>query len=131
MPYVRLVKTDPACTTACPISTIDYEWRKRTDAGWVPATADEVAIVAREQGGFLSIRLGNDPMKSIGFTIPKESVTGTIPWGTAMTQDAATKVAAVNATTSDLCHVGLSYYDKLGMRYFGGISDAPGTCPMP
>ncbi len=131
MPFVRLVKTDPSCTTACAISTIDYEWRKRTDAGWVNATAGEIALVAGEQGGFLSIRLGNDPLKNIGFMIPKETVTGTIPWGTAMTTDAATKAAAVNATTSDLCHVGLSYDDKLGMRYFGAIGDAPGTCPMP
>lgn len=131
MPYVRLVKTDPTCIAACSIRTIDYEWRKRTDAGWVRATAGEIALVAGDQGGFLSIRLGNDPMKNIGFTIPKETVTGTVPWGTAITQDAATKAAAVDATTSDLCHVGLSYDDKLGMRYFGGIGDAPGTCAMP
>ena len=131
MPYVRFVKTDPACTTACAISTIDYAWRKRTDAGWVPATAGEIALVAGEQGGFLSIRLGNDPAKNIGFTIPKETVTGSIAWGMAMTTDAATKVAAVHATSSDLCHVGLSYDDKLGMRYFGGMGDAPGTCALP
>ena len=128
MPFIRLVRTNPSCTTACAISTIDYEWRKRTDDGWVLATAEEVAIVAGEQGGFVSIRLDNDMNKNIGFTIPASAVTGTVPWAMAMTPDAATKAAAINATTRDLCHIGLSYDDKLGMRYFGAISDAAGTC---
>ena len=131
MPFIRFVRTDPSCTTACAISTIDYEWRKRTDAGWITATAGEVALVAGDQGGFLSIRLDNDMNKNIGFTLPATSVTGTVPWGMAMTPDAATKVAAVHATTSDLCHIGLSYDDKMGMRYFGAISDAVGTCGAP
>ncbi|HSO35326.1 MAG TPA: hypothetical protein VLT33_22510, partial [Labilithrix sp.] len=131
MPYVRLVKTDPACSGACAIRTVDYEWRKRTAGGWIPATAGEVALVAGEQGGFLSVRLGNDPNKNIGFTIPATSVTGTVAWGMAMAPDAATKAAAVNATTADLCHIGLSYDDKLGMRYFGSIDDAVGTCALP
>jgi hypothetical protein len=38
--------------------------------------------------------------------------------------------AELAAMTSDqVCHLGLSYDDKLGMRMFGGIANAPGTCP--
>jgi len=131
MPFVKLVPMDASCTTACALSTIEYEWRKRTDAGWIAATAGEIALVAGEQGGFLSIRLGNDPNESVGYVIPATSVTGSIPWNAPANPDAATKAAAANATTADLCHVGLSYDDKLGMRYFGGIGDAPHTCGMP
>ncbi len=31
-------------------------------------------------------------------------------------------------TTIEICHFGLSYDDKLGMRMFEGIANAPGTC---
>ncbi|HVH41865.1 MAG TPA: hypothetical protein VM925_05960 [Labilithrix sp.] len=128
MPFVRFTKTSPSCETGCTLSGIDYVWRKRTEGGWVEATAGEIAVVAGEQGGFLSIRIANDTAKNIGFVIPATSVSGTIAWTALTTPDEAAKAAGLAATTSELCHIGLSYDDKLGMRYFGGIQDAPGTC---
>ena len=131
MPFVKLVPSDESCTTACALSKIEYEWRKRTDGGWIAATAGEVALIAGEQGGFLSIRLGNDANKSAGWVIPGTAVSGSVAWSASVNPDAATKAAVAVATTADLCHVGLSYDDKLGMRYFGGIGNAPHTCGAP
>lgn len=131
MPFIALQKSVAECTDHCALRGFDYVWRKRTDTGWVPATAAEVALVAGERGGFLSIRLENDTAKNIGFEIPATAVSGTIAWSAANSPDDAVRAAATNATIEDICHVGLSYDDKLGMRYFGNIQNAPHTCGEP
>jgi len=123
MPFVRFVKADPSCTTSCAMGSFDYEWRRRTGAGWRAATEAEIAIVAGEKGGFLSFWRGGDSSKSVGFAIPTTAA-GSVPWSAAVTPGGAGEPARI----ADLCHIGLSYDDKLGMRYFGGIGDAPGTC---
>lgn len=128
MPFIRFVKSDPSCETDCTLERVDYAWRKRTETGWVEATAGEIALVAGDQGSYLSIRISNDTAKNIGFTLPATSVTGSVEWTSMIAPDAVAKEAGLAATTAQLCHIGLSYDDKLGMRYFGGIQNAPGTC---
>jgi hypothetical protein len=39
-----------------------------------------------------------------------------------------TEAELLATTTDELCHFGLSYDDKLGMRMFGSVGNAPGTC---
>ena len=103
---------------------------KRTESGWVMATASEVNLVVGELGAFVSIRKGydNDMTTSVGFTIPAELVSGSLAWGGGQTQG-MTAVELGAMTTDQICHLGLSYDDKLGMRMFGAIGNAPGTCP--
>gem|GEM_PF-1323312 len=129
MPFIRFVASDANCTSNCQVSGVDYVWKKRGAAGWVDATVNEVALMAGEQGGHLSFRLGNVQDRQIDFTIPPSPVSGRIAWSSAHVPNDATRAAFATATVSDICHVGLSYDDKLGMRYFGAIDNAPDTCP--
>jgi hypothetical protein len=62
--------------------------------------------------------------------LPRTSVTGSIPWAAASLRlEGASPWDVVNTTTAQLCHVGLSVDDALGMRYFS-MDDAPGTLPL-
>jgi hypothetical protein len=128
MPFVKLVKKDATCTSECNLSGIDYVWRKRTATGWVPATDAEVALVAGDQGGYVSVLLDNQPTKNVGWTVPKTPATGSVAWESANSPDPSVLAALATATTRDICHFGLSYDDKLGMRYFGSIQDVAGNC---
>jgi hypothetical protein len=131
MPFVRLVPTVPGCTTACAISAVDYEWRRRDAAGWSLLGDEDLRLVVPATGGFLSIRPGSEATTAgIGMTIPAETASGSIPWLAAHVHLAEIDEAAFLATTTDeLCHVGLSYDDRLGQRHFGSVGNAPGTCP--
>lgn len=129
LPFVSFVPTD-GCSSDCTIANIEYRWMRRTAAGWVPATAEEIALVVGEQGGFISISKGspNAPARLM-WTIPTSPATGAVMWSAAMLEGLQAAEAA-STKTSEICHLGISYDDKLGMRIFSGIENAPGTCPM-
>ena len=133
MPFVKFNQTDSSCTSDCTLSGIDFKWMRRVSGVWQEATAEEVELVVGSSGGYISLRLGtDDSSKGVGFTIPATSVTGTIAWDAANANLAgATSEDLAAATAEELCHFGLSYDDKLGMRIFAGISNAPGTCASP
>lgn len=133
LPFIRFVPTDATCKSACTIAAIDYTWRKRTDAGWVTATEAELSFVTADEGGYISLRNHTDDADAtVGFVIPSTSPTGTLKWAPAGANLANLGAAAMSAmTTDDVCHLGLSYDDKLGMRFFGGIANQPGTCGQP
>lgn len=129
MPFVRIVRVD-GCSGDCAVSGIEFKWMKHVTAGWVPATVEELGLIVNDQGGFISIlKAFDNGDQHISITIPVNVQTGILPWTSAVLenltsdQHAATKV-------SEICHFGLSYDDKLGMRMFSGIMNAPGTCPM-
>jgi hypothetical protein len=130
MPFLRIVPTDSACVSGCAIGAIDYKWMKRTAAGWIDATLPEITLVVADQGGYISIVKAHDNGdQHIGFLLPIGAIAGTIPWAAAGANLAGLTAAEMAATTTDeLCHFGLSYDDKLGMRMFGSIGNAPGTC---
>jgi hypothetical protein len=131
LPFVRFAPADPECAEACTIAAIDVEWRKSTGEGWILATAAELAVTVSESGGFASMRVGGDQSElSIGVTLPAGAPTASVPWVAAQVFLGGIDEAAFAAVTSDqLCHLGLSYDDRLGMRHFAGIANAPGTCP--
>lgn len=129
MPFVHLV-TAAGCTGDCPVASVDFKWMRRSATGWIPATLEELTLIVNPQGGYVSVVKDFDNGdKHIGLSIPTTVQTGSVAWSTAnlsgLTADeaAATKV-------SEVCHFGLSYDDKLGMRMFSGIGNTPGTCPM-
>jgi hypothetical protein len=130
MPFIRLVRSDADCFSACHLAGIEYRWLKHTEAGWIPATASEVALIVGEAGGFVSVvRSFDNGTARAGFTIPAEVLAGVVPWSAARLEGMT--AAELDAMTSaEVCHLGLSYDDKLGMRMFGGIANAAGTCPM-
>ena len=118
LPFVRLVPTETGCRTACTIARVEYEWRRHVDGLWRAATAEELALLTADQGGYLSIRRGRDDSDDVvGVAIPVEAPAGTL--------DAP---GIVGMSSADICHLGLSVDDKLGMRAFAGIANSPGTC---
>lgn len=105
---------------------------KRADGNWVMATAGELGLIVGDAGGYISIVKGLDGgTERVSFVIPVDSVAGTIPWSAAAAHLEGLDAAALaGMRTSQICHLGLSYDDKLGMRMFSGIANAPGTCGM-
>ena len=128
-PFLKFNTTVANCASNCTLSSVDYKWMKKTSTGWEAATVAELSALVVKAGGFLSIRVNNDANKTIGITIPKTSASGSIAWSASnATLSGVTSTEMSNLITTQLCHVGLSYDDQLGMRYFESIYDAAGTC---
>jgi hypothetical protein len=129
LPFVRFDPFEEDCVDACLIAAVDIEWRKRTAEGWVLATADELALTVGTEGAFASIVVGTDDgTQGIGLKLPAEP-SATVVWDVANAYLANIEPAGFSALTTDqICHFGLSYDDRLGMRHFAGIANAPGTC---
>ena len=130
LPFVRFTPVDLGCTEACAIGSLDVEWRKRTSDSWILATADELALTVNDGTAFASLRVGTDgATEGIGITLPATEPTSSVAWLAENVSLAGIDEATFAGLTSDqLCHFGLSYDDKLGMRHFAGIGNAPGTC---
>ena len=130
LPFVRFDKVDATCTEACAIAGVSWVWRRHGAAGWRDATQSELDVFATPEGGYLSIHRGPQSQgQRIGVTLPSTAPSGSIPWAAASVRLEGTSAAdLVNMTSSDLCHVGVSVDDALGMRYFVSMDDAPGTC---
>lgn len=103
--FVRLNTVDQHYTS------IDYRWMKRaSDASWVPATADEIAVVISSGGGYVAFHRAPSWHNEFGATIPPQP-SGSIPWTWTSTGPA------------DVCGLAVSYDDKLGLRHFIGGAD--------
>ncbi len=132
-PFVSVVPVVSGCTSSCAIASIDYKWKKRTSDGtaWVDATLEEIALMVSDSGAFVSIRYNKDNASdtSVGITIPMTAVSGSLAWNTTNARISGISESTFNSmTTNQLCHFGLSYDDKIGMRMFWGIENAAGTC---
>ncbi len=128
-PFLKLVTDDSACTANCTLASLDYQWMKKSSSGWVAATVAELTALIDDDGGTFSVRVDNNENTTFTMTIPKTSASGSIAWSAAN----ANLVGVSSATftdlqTSQLCHFGISYDDKLGLRYFESVQDAAGTC---
>ncbi len=130
LPMVRFDLVDPTCTGACAIASVSYRWMRHHAGTWREATVDELRVFAAGNGGYLSIvRGGSSSGQRIGISIPPTSSSGTLAWDASSAWLEGLDAAAMAATTTDqLCHVGLSVDDMLGLRYFVGMDDAPGSC---
>jgi hypothetical protein len=97
------------------IASVEYMWMKRTSAdAWIACTAEELSLVVGDRGGFLSVARGSRGNR-IEVVIPRQPA-GLIPWtGAAL-------------APAEICAMGLSYDDKLGLRLFvGGVDPSEGT----
>lgn len=128
-PFLKFNTTDTSCTSNCTIDSVEYKWMKKSSAGWTAATTTELGLLVDGDGGFLSIRVDNNANKTIGITLPKTSASGTIDWAAASASlSGVTSAEMTNMVTTQLCHLGISYDDTIGMRYFESADDAAGTC---
>lgn len=130
LPFLRIDPVDPNCNQACAIASVSYRWMRHDSAGWSEATAADRALFVDPQGGFVSVVYGQDQGPArLGITIPADAALGTIPWTPANVHLENLSEAQLLGMRSDqVCHLGLSVDDLLGMRYFLGIQNAPGTC---
>lgn len=125
-PFVRLVPADAGCGLGlnCVVGSAEYKWMKRTASGWTPATEAELALIVSEDGGYLSMRYGNDSGPSFGLPIPRDAASGSLDWSYADLSEAGLNASQfANLTYAQIYHVGLSYDDQLGMRYFLNIAN--------
>lgn len=128
-PFIKFNMTSASCTTNCTLSSVAYKWMKKTSTGWTAATLAELSTLMNSTGGYVSIKVNNDSSRVVGFTIPITDVEGTIDWAAAnATLTGVTESEFTSMLTAHICNLGISYDDKLGMRYFSGIANGPGTC---
>jgi hypothetical protein len=127
IPFLKVNAPDATCVGwSCKVSGLDYRWMKRASSGWTPATAEEIALVVPQRGGFLGFAPGSDMTKRLEFTIPGLPVEGTLSFAAPSNiQGGVTPDEIANLTVGDLCHVGVSYDDTLGMRIFQNWTHGP------
>lgn len=114
LPFVRFNVRDDET-----VSGISWKWMKKSGSVWVEASAAEVDIVVSDDGGNLGLYIDGDNLtsnKTISWTLPK-TVSGTLSMSTARLEHLSASEATA-MTFGRMGHVGLSYDDTLGMRYF-------------
>jgi hypothetical protein len=97
------------------IASVDYRWLKGSPGGgWVPCTAEELALVVGDAGGFAGLSHGSKDNR-VELVIPRQPA-GTLAWTGGRT------------TPAEICSMAVSYDDKLGLRLFvGGVDPSEGT----
>ena len=126
-PFVKFNKSDSSCTSSCTLSGISYKWMKKTDAGWTAATLEELDLIVSD--GRIGFRVNGDENKVISFTFSKLILEETLTWNTSNANlEGATESEFNNLTTDQICHIGLSYDDQLGMRIFENIDNSNTDC---
>jgi hypothetical protein len=120
-PFIKFIRTT-GCVGNCTMSGIGYKWMKKTEDGWEEATLEEITLLVEgENGATVSFRPAGVQDKAVTFNIPPTAVSGTVEWlpeNANFDTDHLTNAEFRAITTEELCHVGISYDDKLGMRYF-------------
>jgi hypothetical protein len=133
IPFLKVNAPDTTCTDwSCGVTGFDYQWMRHAPSGWVLATPEEVALIVPQHGGFLGFQPSGDMTKRLEFTIPGSPVTGTINFATPNNIQGGVTPTEISALTlGQICHVGISYDDTLGMRIFQGWQENPACNPPP
>lgn len=125
MPFIKFNTVGSA--TDAVVESIGYEWRIRRAGTWVASTLEELAAIVNSEGAYISFKPGYDSTdKNVGFKIPMTALSGTIPFTTSGAmglEGGMTEAELVALTVKKVCHLGLSYDDKLGARYFAGVQN--------
>lgn len=116
------------------LTGISWRWRRKVSGAWVPATPEELRLLVAGGGGFISLKVdGSNSGKGLGVKVPLETE-GSIAFATATFaapgQDGAVSPEGVTkeevqtglAWSRVLENPGISYDDKLGMRFFFGFT---------
>lgn len=133
--YVKMDVSD-----ADKLTGISYKWQRKTAEGWELATPEVLKLIVAGKGGYASLKVGGmNSGKELGITIPLESEgsivfanakyhvagTGEAPEDALVMLPEGVTEAAVKAGLdwqSVLENPGISYDDKLGMRFFFGFN---------
>lgn len=112
------------------LTGFSWRWRRRVDGAWTQASAEELRLLVAGSGGYISLKIDGDNSKSLGVVIPLEPE-GTVDFATAAiggdsgvvhlpnSNDITESVVRAGLDWSRvLSNPGISYDDKLGMRFF-------------
>lgn len=128
-PFIRFNLDTAGCTTSCTLSGVSYQWMKKTETAWTLASLEELELLVKADSGTISIKVDGDEAKTIGITIPETALEGTIAWEATSANLSGVSTSEFDSLiTTQICGLGLSTDDKLGLRYFQNINDAAGTC---
>ena len=90
-------------TTAGMVASIDYIWMKRAAGAWVPATADEIALVIGSAGGYIGVPRPTEleqPVRSSRFRRPRRGIS---PGPTRRSHPVRSAASRLATTTSSAC----------------------------
>lgn len=121
------------------LTGLSWKWRRKVSGAWVAATPEELKLIVSKQGGFVSLKVdGNSDAKSISARVPLSASEGSLVFATAKLAtagagDDGTADGYIQGLTADevkagidwsraLQNPGISYDDKLGMRFFFGFN---------
>ncbi|WP_141733077.1 hypothetical protein [Oligoflexus tunisiensis] len=113
---------------------ISYQWKKKTDTGYTLASVEEIKLIVKlrdeetDFGGYISLKYqGDEPKGSIGVSVPVTQAEGSVVLadgletgqvnvnGTVLTEQMVKDGVLFSDFTTN---PGVSYDDKLGMRFF-------------
>jgi hypothetical protein len=118
------------------LTGMSWRWRRRTGGVFVPATAEELRLLVAGGGGYISLKVdGAGSGKELGVTVPLKPE-GSIAFADAVIGEAGSdgginlpqtglteaELRAGVAWSRVLENPGISYDDKLGMRFFFGFT---------
>ena len=127
--YVVDEKGTPSDDTDDTFTGVDFRFMQRSGNTWVAASDETVKLAVKGDGGYLSLKLDGNNNKSVGLSIPKKSA-GEIRFANLQNNDNINFSDGVSADDQSLfkagnmpfnrciTNPGLSYDDKLGMRFF-------------
>lgn len=119
VPQLRFVPVDSACRAACRVASIDFTWRRHTEAGWVAVTdveADLLRPTARVD--LFHTTTGHHA----GFALPAGLATGSLPWDTA-SYDGMTHEQLVAASTGDFTYVNVELQTQPGIKMYASLGN--------
>ncbi len=102
----------------------DFKYMRKTASGWEAASTETLALIVKGKGGFFSMKIdGTNSGKQCGTYVPKTS-TGSVAFASAELHCQNDSNGAIEAALkagldwSRFSDAGISYDDKLGMRFF-------------
>ncbi|HTL35124.1 MAG TPA: hypothetical protein VL326_18475, partial [Kofleriaceae bacterium] len=106
VPFVHIRPLETGCKSDCDIAAIDIDWRTRTQAGWVQASAPETARldVVTKYSGKSTYLTANLEGTSLAWQDMPVAHTGIL----------ASELAYIS--TSEICYLAISYPTALGMK---------------
>lgn len=128
VPFLRIVPTDAGCVTDCTISAIEYRWMQRTEGQWQPAPAAELALMPAGRIDVTRMQ-SNGKLQDLHLTLPTNA-SGSLDWVSSASYDGMFQSDLYYVTSTQICYVGASFQDFVGMRLTSGATSIGGGCPQ-
>jgi hypothetical protein len=114
--------------TDCGIASIEYRWMQRTEGAWQPAPATELALMP---AGRIDVTrmMPNGKLQPLHLTLPTDA-SGSLDWVRSASYDGMFQSELANVTSTQICYVGASFQDFVGMHLTSAATTIGGGCPQ-